>query len=106
MCRSDQFFVGSVMIREFCSLPLLKIIHAFRRSGWNQNLSGIPPAIIALIALQGCAGPSEAQKNELAAEVDVPSFSAKNGLHLPEATRRALGLKIVEVTEKKVTATV
>lgn len=35
-----------------------------------------------------------------------PQFSAKKGLLLPDDTRQSLGLKIVEVTEQKVSATI
>jgi len=38
-------------------------------------------------------------------ETAVPQFSAKKGLLLPEETRRSLGLRIVEVTDRKVGAT-
>ena len=34
-----------------------------------------------------------------------PQFSAKKGLLLPDDTRQSLGLRIVEVTEQKVPAT-
>jgi hypothetical protein len=36
------------------------------------------------------------------ANAAVPQFSAKNGLLLPETTREALGLKIVEVSERRI----
>lgn len=39
-------------------------------------------------------------------ELAVPSFNAKSGLFLPAATRHALDLKLVEITEQKIETTI
>jgi hypothetical protein len=67
-----------------------------------------PPflAVILVMALgvllAGCK-PKTTEPAEQATQ--VPQFSAKNGLLLPEETRQSLGLKIVEVSERSVSAT-
>jgi uncharacterized membrane protein len=52
--------------------------------------------------LAGCRPKATEPANQ---EMAVPQFSAQNGLLLPAETRRSLGLKIEEVTEQKVRAT-
>lgn len=52
--------------------------------------------------LAGCK-PKAIKPAEQATE--VPQFSAKMGLLLPEETRQSLGVKIVEVSERKVSVT-
>lgn len=61
--------------------------------------------LVAGLALAGCQPKSgESAAGEASVEIG-PKYSAKNGLHVPDDTRRSLGLKIVEVTEQKVPAT-
>jgi hypothetical protein len=52
--------------------------------------------------LAGCGARSSVPAEGESAAVAVPQFSAKKGLLLPETTRRALGLKMAEVTERKI----
>ncbi len=63
-----------------------------------------PAATIAVVLALGAAGCRDAEPKPAAANDAVPEFSAKNGLRLPEATRRAIGLALVDVSEQKVTA--
>lgn len=61
--------------------------------------------LVAALALAGCQPkPGESAAGEDSVEIG-PKYSAKNGLHVPDDTRRSLGLKTVEVTEQKVPAT-
>jgi hypothetical protein len=61
--------------------------------------------LVATLALAGCQPkPGESAAGEEPVEIG-PKYSAKNGLLVPDETRRSLGLKIVEVTEQKVPAT-
>lgn len=61
--------------------------------------------LFAALSLAGCQPkPGEAATGEESVEIG-PKYSAKNGLHVPDDTRLSLGLKIVEVTEQKVPAT-
>ncbi|MCI0539429.1 MAG: hypothetical protein L0Z50_29825 [Verrucomicrobiales bacterium] len=53
----------------------------------------------------GCGGKPHASQEAATEAFEAPAFSVKKGLQLPEATRRSLDLKIVDVTEQKVTAT-
>jgi hypothetical protein len=59
---------------------------------------------LAALALGGCQPkPGESAGDE---SVEIgPKYSAKNGLLVPSDTRLSLGVKIVEVTEQKVPAT-
>lgn len=61
--------------------------------------------LVAALVLAGC----QPKSDESAAGVETvevgPKYSAKNGLHVPDDTRLSLGVKIVEVTEQKVPAT-
>ena len=51
--------------------------------------------------LAGCGARSSVPTEGEFAAMAVPQFSAKKGLLLPDTTRRALGLKMAEVTERK-----
>jgi len=59
-------------------------------------------SIIALL-MAGCRDAGE-NSGEPEKAPPTPQFSAMHGLSLPEATRRSLGLKIVEVSEEKISA--
>jgi hypothetical protein len=63
-------------------------------------------ALLAALVLAGC----QPKATSSAAGDDVvtlgPQFSAKKGLLVPEDTRRSLGIKIAEVAEQKIAATV
>lgn len=54
--------------------------------------------------LVGCKPAANGPVGEETVEIG-PKYSAKNGLLVPDDTRQSLGLKIIEVTEQKVTAT-
>ena len=54
--------------------------------------------------LSGCERRLESTTADSEVEV-VPQFSAKRGLLLPEQTRRSLGLKLADVTERKLSST-
>lgn len=61
--------------------------------------------LVSALALVGCQPKSgESAAGEESVEIG-PKYSAKNGLHVPDETRRSLGLKTVEVMEQKVPAT-
>lgn len=63
-------------------------------------------AAVSALVLAGCQPKST---SSAAVEETVtlgPQFSAKKGLLVPEDTRRSLGVKMVEVAEQKVSATV
>lgn len=61
--------------------------------------------LVAALVLAGCQPKSgESAASEGSVEIG-PKYSAKSGLHVPEDTRRSLGLKTVEVTEQKVPTT-
>lgn len=61
--------------------------------------------LVAALVLAGCQAKSgESAAGEETVEIG-PKYSVKNGLHVPDDTRQSLGLKIVEVTEQKVPAT-
>lgn len=60
---------------------------------------------MAALALAGCQKKSGEAASGETVEVG-PKYSAKDGLSVPPETRLSLGLKIVEVTEQKVPATV
>ncbi len=60
---------------------------------------------MAALALTSCQPkPDESAAGEAAVEIG-PKYTAKNGLFVPDDTRQSLGVKIVEVTEQKVPAT-
>jgi hypothetical protein len=67
----------------------------------------LTPALLLLAAtlITGC-GSQRAADTVDSPPTDGPQFSAKKGLLLPEQTRRALGLKLVEVKERKISSTV
>ena len=54
--------------------------------------------------LTGCTPTATGSAGEESVEIG-PKYSAKNGLLVPSDTRLSLGLKVVEVTEQKVPAT-
>lgn len=61
--------------------------------------------MLAALALTGCQPkPGESAAGEAAVEIG-PKYSAKKGLFVPDDTRLSLGVKIVEITEQKVAAT-
>jgi hypothetical protein len=66
----------------------------------KRALITVALALIGATLLTGC----KRQPAGTAADSEVtavPQFSAKNGLALPEQTRQSLGVKLVEVTERK-----
>jgi len=52
--------------------------------------------------LAGCGARSSVPTEGEPAAMAVPQFSAKKGLLLPDTTRRSLGLKMAEVTERRI----
>ena len=71
----------------------------------KRNQFCIGSVLLAALALAGCQPkPDESAAGEGSVEIG-PKYSAKNGLLVPEDTRLSLGVKIVEVTEQKVPAT-
>ena len=71
----------------------------------KRNLLFVCSVSLAALALAGCQPkPGEAAAGEESVEIG-PKYSAKNGLFVPSDTRLSLGMKIVEVTEQKVPAT-
>src|SRR5262245_58263467 len=70
----------------------------------KQNSIYVWPMLMVAIALAGCQRRSdETALGKQSVEIG-PKYSAKNGLHVPTDTQRSLGLKVVEVTEQKVSA--
>lgn len=64
-------------------------------------------AVLLLAAmLAGCGRKTVESAAGDSAVVPGPQFSAKKGLYVPDNTRQSLGLKIVEVAEQKVFATI
>src|SRR5688572_24361250 len=71
----------------------------------KRNQFYLGSVLAAALGLVGCQPKSgESAAGEASVEIG-PKYSAKNGLHVPDDTRQSLGLKIVEVTEQKVPAT-
>ncbi len=70
----------------------------------KRNQFCLGSLLVAALALTGCQPKSGDSAAEESVEIG-PKYSAKNGLHVPDDTRRSLGLKTVEVTEQKVPAT-
>ncbi|MBI2950078.1 MAG: hypothetical protein HYY23_20790 [Verrucomicrobia bacterium] len=71
----------------------------------KRNLLVVGSGLLAALALAGCQPkPDEAAAGEESVEIG-PKYTAKNGLFVPSDTRLSLGMKIVEVTEQKVPAT-
>lgn len=71
----------------------------------KRNLLFVGSVLLAALVLAGCKkNPGTSATGEESVEIG-PKYSAKNGLLVPDETRRSLGLKIVEVTEQKVPAT-
>lgn len=58
-------------------------------------------ALAGVGLLAGCGARSSVPAEGESAAMAVPQFSAKKGLLLPDTTRRALGLTMAEVTERK-----
>lgn len=63
-------------------------------------------ALLLAVLLAGCGRQAVETTGAETTVVLGPQFSAKKGLLLPDDTRQSLGLKIVEVTEQKVPATI
>jgi hypothetical protein len=60
---------------------------------------------LMVLTVVGCQPKSgESATSEESVEIG-PKYSAKNGLFVPDDTRQSLGLKVIEVTEQKVPAT-
>jgi hypothetical protein len=59
--------------------------------------------IITALALAGCQRPTARSD---AAESELPEFSARHGVKLPEQTRRSIGLQLVDVDEKSIETSV
>lgn len=71
----------------------------------KRSLLFVSSVLLLALVLAGCKkNPGESAAGEESVEIG-PKYSAKNGLHVPDDTRRSLGLKTVEVTEQKVPAT-
>ncbi len=63
------------------------------------------PLLAATVVLAGCQ-PKSDELSVIAESVIVgPQFTPSKGLHVPDETRRSLGLKVVEIGEQKVPAT-
>jgi hypothetical protein len=69
-----------------------------------KRLCFIALALTGAGLMTGCDSRSTVAADD-AETVVAPQFSAKNGLLLPDVTRQSLGLKIVEVTERKLSST-
>lgn len=61
--------------------------------------------LMAAIILSGCGDKPEAAASAEESLVLGPKWHGKSGLLVPDDTRESLGLKIIEVTEQKVPAT-
>jgi hypothetical protein len=61
-------------------------------------------ALTGAVLLAGCGSRSTSAVEDSETPA-VPQFSAKKGLFLPDQTRQSLGLKLVEVEERKLTST-
>jgi multidrug efflux pump subunit AcrA (membrane-fusion protein) len=64
----------------------------------------LPLVLLFGLIMAGCRPKSADTAHHDESESLGPQYSAKKGLLVPEETRRAIGLKIVEVTEQKVPA--
>lgn len=62
-------------------------------------------AATPVLFLTGCGPATPAHAAEEAGVVVGPQYSASKGLHVPEETRRALGLTTVEIAEQSVAGT-
>jgi multidrug efflux pump subunit AcrA (membrane-fusion protein) len=60
--------------------------------------------VTVALCITGCGSDAEVATNHEETPA-VPEFSANKGLSLPEQTRQSLGLKIVEVAERKIEST-
>lgn len=72
----------------------------------KQNYSYAWPVLLAGFIFAGCQAKNQQSDAVQPPVLLGPKYSAKKGLELPEETRRSLGVKIVEVTENKVPATI
>jgi hypothetical protein len=63
-------------------------------------------AMFLAVTLAGCGRKAVETTSAEATVVFGPQYSAKKGLLVPDDTRRSLGVKVVEVTEQKVPATI
>ena len=71
----------------------------------KRNFLYVWPALLVALALAGCQPKTgESAVGEESVEIG-PKYSARNGLLVPADTRQSLGVKIVEVTERTVQAT-
>lgn len=61
--------------------------------------------LCASLLLSGCQPSSDAMAAIAETVIVGPQYSANKGLFVPEETRRSLGLKIVEIGEQKIAAT-
>ena len=104
------------MKRRICSPPfllnaVLEAASALQAFGQEMKLRRIlwPGALLFVFVLAGilagCGGKPSASPEAANGSTEVPQFSANKGLLLPDETRRSLDLKIVDVTEQKVSAT-
>ena len=104
------------MKRRICSLPFLlnavleaaSALQAFGQKARFHRILRPSPVLGGFVlagVLAGCGGKPSASPEEATSSTEVPQFRAKRGLQLPAATRRSLDLKIIEVTEQKVSAT-
>ena len=73
----------------------------------QNSFSILVIAVLAVAALAGCKPKttSSAPSVEAAESVPLGPQYSKKGLLVPEDTRRSLGVRVVEVTEQKVSAT-
>src|SRR5262245_52822805 len=72
----------------------------------KRNLLSVGSVLLSALVFAGCQPkPGEsATAGEASVEMG-PKYSAKSGLLVPSDTRESLGMKIVEVTEQTVPAT-
>lgn len=65
----------------------------------------LPSLLVAAILAVGCRDAEHKSTDSDQPAAVAPEFSVKHGLLLPEATRQSLGLKVVEVVEQRMSAT-
>jgi len=91
---------------SLCALAMFAVMN---RLGAAENAT-VPPAantnaVTLDVLVAGCRPKPGDSRAAGDAVLLGPQFSAKKGLLLPDDTRQSLGLRIVEVTEQKVPAT-
>jgi hypothetical protein len=101
-CREAGYFPERRMHMKRIGIYSLAIIEGLRGVALNKRLAVLGSLALSAGLLAGCKGATS--KNINPETVAVPQFSAKNGLLLPETTRRSIGLKMGEVTEQKLTS--